>query len=53
MDQGVNKTFKAYYTTRSFTHLHEAMKQNNELSVKDFWKQFNVLDAVRIIGILE
>lgn len=26
------------------------MRQNNELSVKHFWKQFNVLDAVRIIG---
>lgn len=50
MDQGVIKTFKAYYTRRSFAHLHEAMRQKNELSVKDFWKQFNVLDAVRIIG---
>ncbi|XP_067134805.1 tigger transposable element-derived protein 1-like [Centruroides vittatus] len=48
MDQGVIKTFKAYYTRHA--HLHEAMRQNNELSVKDFWKQFNVLDAVRIIG---
>lgn len=26
------------------------MRQNNELSVKHFCKQFNVLDAVRIIG---
>ncbi|XP_023220465.1 tigger transposable element-derived protein 1-like [Centruroides sculpturatus] len=50
MDQGVTKTFKAYYTRRSFAHLHEAMRQNNELFVKDFWKQFNVLDAERIIG---
>ena len=48
--QLVIKTFKAYYTRRSFAHLHEAMGQNNERSVKDFWKQFNVLDAVRIIG---
>lgn len=50
MDQGVIKTFKAYYTRRSFAHLNEAMRKNNELSVKDFWKKFNVLDAVRIIG---
>lgn len=35
---------------RSFAHLQEAMRQNNELSVKHFWKQFNVLDAVKIIG---
>lgn len=50
MDQGVIKTFKAYYTRRSFAHLHKAMRQNNELSVKEFWKQFNILEAVRIIG---
>lgn len=50
MDQGVIKTFKSYYTRRSFAHLNKAMRKNNELSVKDFWKQFNVLNAVRIIG---
>lgn len=50
MDQGAIKTFKAYYTRRSFAHLNAAMKQNNEKTVKDFWKTFNVLDAVRIIG---
>ncbi|XP_023242991.1 tigger transposable element-derived protein 1-like [Centruroides sculpturatus] len=49
MDQGVIKTFKAYYTRRSFAHLHGAMRQNNELSVKDFWKQFNVLDAAESV----
>lgn len=50
MYQGVIKTIKAYYTRQLFVHLHEAMKQNDELSVKDSWEQFNVLDAVRIIG---
>lgn len=50
MDQGVIKTFKAYYTRRSFAHLNEAMKLNSELSVRDAWIEFNVLDAVRIIG---
>ncbi|XP_023232690.1 tigger transposable element-derived protein 1-like [Centruroides sculpturatus] len=49
MDQGVIKTFKAYYTRRSFVYLHEAMRQNNVLSVKDFWKQFNVLDAAESV----
>lgn len=36
MDQGLIKTFKAYYTRRSFAHLYKAMRQNNELSVKEF-----------------
>lgn len=51
-DQGVIKIFKAY--VRRFSHLNEAMRQNSELSVKDFSKQFNVWCCKNyIITILE
>lgn len=53
MDQGVVQTFKAYYSMRSFAHLNGAMRQNNEFSVKDLWKQLNILAATRIIVHLE
>lgn len=32
---------------QSFEHVHKVMRQNNGLSVKDFRKQFNVLDTMR------
>ena len=30
--------------------LNETMRQNSQQSVKNFWQQFNILEAVRIIG---
>lgn len=39
IDQKEIKTFKAYYTRRSFAHLNKAMRQKKELSVKNFWNK--------------
>lgn len=34
---------------RLFEHLHEAIRQNNEIPVEDFRIQFDVLSTVRFI----
>ncbi|XP_066566163.1 protein UXT isoform X1 [Amia ocellicauda] len=50
MVQGVIEAFKVYYTLRCFASLNAAVKEDSDLTVKDFWRAFNLLDAVRIIG---
>ncbi|XP_071051991.1 tigger transposable element-derived protein 1-like [Onthophagus taurus] len=49
MEQGVIKTLKAYYTRRSFRRLNKSMNHDDNLSVKEIWDKFNILDAIRLI----
>ncbi len=49
MDQGVIATFKAYYLRTTFEKLINAIDTEGGPTLKDFWKSFNVLDAVKII----
>jgi hypothetical protein len=49
MDQGVIASFKAYYLRRTFERLIEAVDKEDGPTIKEFWKSFNILDAVEII----
>jgi predicted component of viral defense system (DUF524 family) len=49
MDQGVIALFKAYYLLRTFERLIEAVDKEDGPTIKEFWKSFNILDAVKII----
>ncbi|XP_042230003.1 tigger transposable element-derived protein 1-like [Homarus americanus] len=50
MDQGVIAAFKAYYLRRTFKKLIAATEEgNDEASVLQFWKNFNIKHAIDII----
>jgi hypothetical protein len=49
MAQGVIASLKAYYLRRTFERLIEAVYKEDGPTIKEFWKSFNVLDAVKII----
>ena len=51
MDQGVISNFKAYYLRRTFTQLFEKTDGQNKQSIRDFWKNYNILDAVENINL--
>lgn len=46
MDQGTITNFKAYYLGRTFLQLIKAGDEDDKPSVKDFWKSYNMLEAV-------
>jgi hypothetical protein len=48
MDQGVIATFKSYYLWKTFTQL--VKDTDGEVSVKDFWRNFNIKKATDSIG---
>ncbi|XP_064077646.1 tigger transposable element-derived protein 1-like [Macrobrachium nipponense] len=50
MDQGVIVNFKAYYLKRTICSALRAIKGNKELTLKQFWKGYNITDAVRNIA---
>ncbi|XP_069832253.1 tigger transposable element-derived protein 1-like [Dendropsophus ebraccatus] len=50
MDQGVIATFKAYYHRRVIGKALQATEKNKDLTLKDFWKKYNILDAVQNIA---
>ncbi|KAK1327371.1 hypothetical protein QTO34_014991 [Cnephaeus nilssonii] len=50
MGQGVLASFKAYYLRRTFAMASMAMEKDKELTLKDFWKSYNVLAAVKNIS---
>ncbi|XP_066964372.1 tigger transposable element-derived protein 1-like [Macrobrachium rosenbergii] len=54
MDQGVIANFKAYYLRRTIRAALRAVEGNKELTLKDFWKGYNIADAVtniaRVLG---
>ena len=47
-DQGIIKTFKSYYLRSTLTDLVERT-QKDKISVKEYWKQFTIKDALRFI----
>jgi hypothetical protein len=49
MNQGVIASFKAYYLRQTLERLTEAVDKEDGPTIKEFWKSFNVLDAVKII----
>lgn len=48
MEQGVITTFKAYYLRKTFQKLLN--KTDNELSIDELWKNFNITDAMENIS---
>ncbi|XP_042215868.1 tigger transposable element-derived protein 1-like [Homarus americanus] len=46
MDQGVIANFKAYYLRNTFLQLIKAIDGEDKPTIRDFWKKFNILDAV-------
>lgn len=49
MDQGVIASFKAYYLRRTFSQAIRAT-QNNEMTLREFWKNYNIYDAIKNIA---
>ncbi|XP_066964345.1 tigger transposable element-derived protein 1-like [Macrobrachium rosenbergii] len=50
MDQGVIASFKAYYTRRTFRHVHRVTENcSDKLDVKRVWKGYSILDTVKNI----
>ena len=50
MDQGVIASFKAYYLRRTFAMAFQATETKKDLTLKDFWKSYNILDSVQNIA---
>jgi hypothetical protein len=50
MDQGVIATFKSYYLQRTFIQMVKNRAGEDKISVKDFWKNFNIKKAIDNIG---
>ncbi|XP_064118793.1 tigger transposable element-derived protein 1-like [Macrobrachium nipponense] len=50
MDQGVIANFKAYYLRRTIRFALRAIEANKELTLKQFWKGYNIADAVKNIA---
>ncbi|XP_064090866.1 tigger transposable element-derived protein 1-like [Macrobrachium nipponense] len=42
--------FKAYYLQRMMNNAFEAIGRNKELTFKEFWKSYNILEAVKNIA---
>ncbi|GBP09269.1 Tigger transposable element-derived protein 1 [Eumeta japonica] len=49
MDQGVISNFKMYYLRRTFRQLLDSTDKNDQLSMKDFWKNYNIMKAIENI----
>uniref|UniRef100_A0A3B4DXP7 DDE-1 domain-containing protein n=1 Tax=Pygocentrus nattereri TaxID=42514 RepID=A0A3B4DXP7_PYGNA len=50
MDQGVIASFKAYYLRRTIAMALGATEKNKDLTLKDFWKSYNIRDSVKNIA---
>lgn len=49
MDQAVIKTFKCYYLRRTFTQAMTATEDESGLTLREFWKAYNVKNAIENI----
>ncbi|KAK9744619.1 DDE superfamily endonuclease [Popillia japonica] len=50
MDQGVIANFKAYYLRRTFTQAINTLDQNVDLTLRQFWKGFDIYQVIKNIG---
>ena len=51
MDQGVISNFESYYLRRTFHRLLKATDGDNMPSMKEFWKNYNILMAIENINL--
>ncbi|XP_064090867.1 tigger transposable element-derived protein 1-like [Macrobrachium nipponense] len=50
MNQGVIASFRAYYTRRTFHHVLTIVEEScDKLNVKEVWKKYSILEAVKNI----
>lgn len=49
MDQGVISNFKAYYLRRTFKQMFEKTDGEEKQSIREFWKNYNIMNAVENI----
>lgn len=52
MDQTVFATFKAYHQRRTMAQLVQAVDQNPDLTIKDYWCQYNIKKGIENISAL-
>lgn len=50
MDQTVIATFKRYYTRRLINQAIKANDKEGTPTLKDFWKCYNIWNAINVIG---
>ena len=50
MNQGVIVTFKTYYLRRTIDMALQATETKKHITLKEFWKSYNILDAVKNIA---
>ncbi|XP_006902931.1 PREDICTED: tigger transposable element-derived protein 1-like [Elephantulus edwardii] len=46
MGQGVTSIFKAHYLRRTFEHILEATDGEDKATVREFWRNYSIMDAV-------
>ncbi|XP_016067757.1 PREDICTED: CENPB DNA-binding domain-containing protein 1 [Miniopterus natalensis] len=51
MGQGVASTFKAHYLRRTFEHMLEATDGEDTAMIREFWRNYNIVDAVDNIAV--
>lgn len=51
MDQGVISNFKAYYLRRTFKQMFEKTDGEEKQSIREFWKNYNIMNAVANINL--
>jgi uncharacterized protein involved in tellurium resistance len=50
MDQGVVATLKSYHLRRTFSQLVQATNDEDNISVEEFWKKYDIKMAIDNIG---
>lgn len=47
MDQSVTANFKGYYVWRIFTHAVKETEEENGVTLREFWKNYNIYKAIK------
>ncbi|GFS63285.1 tigger transposable element-derived protein 1 [Trichonephila inaurata madagascariensis] len=51
MDQGVISNFKSYFVRRTFEQMFEKTDGEEKQSIREFWKNYNIMNAVENIDL--
>ncbi|XP_003418168.1 tigger transposable element-derived protein 1 [Loxodonta africana] len=51
MGQGVASAFKAHYLKRTFEHILEATGGEDKATIREFWRNYDIMDAVDNIAV--
>lgn len=51
MDQSIIATFKAYFLQRMFFQAIKTIDSGEDITLRDFWKNYNILYAIKNIGL--